>query len=181
MRGRRFLHFDCFAGASGNMLLGSLLSLGVPAKIVREGLASLEIEGLRMRVSKVRRGALAAHYVAFSGPKRQPRERRFTQIREPRCGVRPFGWITYAVEYQFPCVVGSKLFSRRFFLAPGVPRSPSSGSSSKGRWEHRSRISCCRFSSYRAGPGLTIRSLATKPNTTTSISGTMRRIPSNLT
>lgn len=63
------------------MFLGSLLSLGVPAKIVREALALLGIEGLRMRVSSVRRGAIAASYVTFSGPRQGPAERKFAAIR----------------------------------------------------------------------------------------------------
>ena len=63
------------------MLLGSLLGLGVPAKIVREALALLGIEGLRMRVSSVRRGAIAASYVVFSGPRQSPAERKFGAIR----------------------------------------------------------------------------------------------------
>ncbi len=63
------------------MLLGSLLSAGVPAKVVRAALASLGISELRMRVSNVRRGALAASYVTFPGAGRTATQRKFASIR----------------------------------------------------------------------------------------------------
>lgn len=75
------LHLDCFSGVSGNMLLGSLLNLGVPAKVVRSALESLGIEDLRMNVSSVTRGPISAAYVSFAGPARSPVERGFASIR----------------------------------------------------------------------------------------------------
>lgn len=63
------------------MLLGALLELGAPARAVRAALAGLGLDGLRMRVTKVRRGSLAASYVAFRGPARTPRQRRWRSIR----------------------------------------------------------------------------------------------------
>lgn len=78
---RRLLHLDCFSGISGNMFLGALLDLGVPAKVVRAALASLELEGLRMRVTRPHRGAIHARHVSFSGAPRSPVERRFRTIR----------------------------------------------------------------------------------------------------
>ena len=62
------LHFDCFSGAAGNMLLGALLEVGAPATAVREALAGLGVGPLRMRSTRVERGALAARYVSFSAP-----------------------------------------------------------------------------------------------------------------
>jgi uncharacterized protein (TIGR00299 family) protein len=63
------------------MVLGALLELGVPTTVVERGLAALGIPGLRMHVTKVKRGAIAASYVSFSGPERDPSERRFRSIR----------------------------------------------------------------------------------------------------
>ncbi|MCS7015471.1 MAG: nickel pincer cofactor biosynthesis protein LarC [Gemmatales bacterium] len=37
----RVLHFDCFSGISGDMTLGALVSLGVPAEVIQQGLACL--------------------------------------------------------------------------------------------------------------------------------------------
>jgi uncharacterized protein (TIGR00299 family) protein len=67
LAGARVLHFDCFSGAAGNMLLGALLELGAPAKAVREALAGLDVGAIRMQLTRVERGAIAARYVAFRG------------------------------------------------------------------------------------------------------------------
>jgi uncharacterized protein (TIGR00299 family) protein len=77
----RPLYLDCFSGAAGNMILGALLEVGVPASVVRSELAKLGIEGLSLRVSGVKRGALHASYVSFKGPERDAKERRFAAIR----------------------------------------------------------------------------------------------------
>ena len=77
----RVLHLDCFSGVAGNMMLGSLLELGASADKVQEDLDGLGVEGLRLRATPVRRGAIAAMYVAFQGPERDSRERRYDSIR----------------------------------------------------------------------------------------------------
>ncbi|MEA2499642.1 MAG: Nickel insertion protein, partial [Actinomycetota bacterium] len=38
---RNVLYFDCFSGASGDMILGALIDLGVPVELVRENLSRL--------------------------------------------------------------------------------------------------------------------------------------------
>ena len=63
------------------MILGALLELGAPARGVRDALAKLGIEDLRMRVSRVKRGALQAAYVRFEASARSAAERRFGAIR----------------------------------------------------------------------------------------------------
>ncbi len=63
------------------MILGSLLELGAPARALREVLGKLGIEGLHMRVSRVKRGAFQASYVSFRAPARSAPERRFASIR----------------------------------------------------------------------------------------------------
>ena len=40
----RILYFDCFNGASGDMVLGALLDAGLPLSALREALGSLAIE-----------------------------------------------------------------------------------------------------------------------------------------
>jgi len=59
----RSLHLDTFSGISGNMLLGALLDLGLPRKALERELSGLGLEW-SLRVSRVRRGALAARYVS---------------------------------------------------------------------------------------------------------------------
>jgi uncharacterized protein (TIGR00299 family) protein len=62
------------------MILAALLDAGVPARVVRGALAGLDLP-LRMRVSRVRRGALACRYVSFSSGERRRPQRRLRTIR----------------------------------------------------------------------------------------------------
>jgi hypothetical protein len=61
------LHLDAFSGIAGNMFLGAMLDLGLSRKDLASDLAGLGLEH-RLRVSRVRRGALAARYVAVTVP-----------------------------------------------------------------------------------------------------------------
>jgi len=63
------------------MLLGALLEVGAPAAAVREALAGLGVGPIRMRVTRVERGAIAARYVAFSGSEHEHHGRTFRTIR----------------------------------------------------------------------------------------------------
>ncbi len=79
--GARLLHFDCFSGAAGNMLLGALLDAGADARAVRAAHAGLGIGPIRMRVTRVERGALDASYVAIAGRARDATERTWKSVR----------------------------------------------------------------------------------------------------
>ena len=63
------------------MLLGALLEVGAPAAAVREALAGLDVGPIRLRLSRVERGAIAARYVAFAGPAHDHHGRTFRAIR----------------------------------------------------------------------------------------------------
>ncbi|CAN5711233.1 nickel pincer cofactor biosynthesis protein LarC [soil metagenome] len=54
------LYFDCFSGASGDMILGALLDAGAPLDRVRSSLEALDIEGWELSVDHVHRGHLRA-------------------------------------------------------------------------------------------------------------------------
>ena len=54
------LYFDCFSGASGDMILGALLDLGLPLDGLRAALGSLAIEYGEVTVERVSRGGVAA-------------------------------------------------------------------------------------------------------------------------
>lgn len=56
----RHLHFDCFSGISGDMILGALVDAGLPFKDLVRGLALLQIDGFRLGQKPVERGAVAA-------------------------------------------------------------------------------------------------------------------------
>ncbi len=56
----RTLYFDGFAGISGDMAIGALLDLGVDLESLRRQLATLELPGYELAVSRVRRSGIAA-------------------------------------------------------------------------------------------------------------------------
>jgi uncharacterized protein (TIGR00299 family) protein len=56
------LHLEPFSGIAGDMLLGALLDLGLPRRELESGLAGLALD-FKLRVGRVRRGALAAKHV----------------------------------------------------------------------------------------------------------------------
>jgi len=54
------LYFDCFAGASGDMILGALLDAGLPLEALRGALGSLAIEGYTLAADRVLRAGVSA-------------------------------------------------------------------------------------------------------------------------
>src|SRR5947207_4744451 len=56
----RVLYFDCFSGASGDMVLGALVDAGLPPQELRSALGSLGIDGASVSTEKVIRAGLAA-------------------------------------------------------------------------------------------------------------------------
>jgi pyridinium-3,5-bisthiocarboxylic acid mononucleotide nickel chelatase len=54
------LYFDCFSGASGDMILGALLDLGLPIDALRRALGSLAIEYGEVTAERVTRAGLTA-------------------------------------------------------------------------------------------------------------------------
>jgi uncharacterized protein (TIGR00299 family) protein len=72
----RIAWFDCFSGISGDMALGALVSAGWPAEEAESLPARLGLEGVRVAVSEVRRGPLAAMRVEVEvDVPRQPHRR----------------------------------------------------------------------------------------------------------
>ena len=53
----RVLYFDCFAGASGDMVLGALLDAGLPLPELERALGSLMIPGYRLAAERVLRSS----------------------------------------------------------------------------------------------------------------------------
>jgi len=54
------LYFDCFSGASGDMVLGALLDLGVPLEGLQSALRGLVPDGCRLSATRVLRGGISA-------------------------------------------------------------------------------------------------------------------------
>jgi uncharacterized protein (TIGR00299 family) protein len=59
----RTIYFDCFSGASGDMLLGALVDLGLDTDALSREIAKLGLDGVRLEASRVTRAALAAQKV----------------------------------------------------------------------------------------------------------------------
>lgn len=56
------LYFDCFAGASGDMILGAMVAAGVDPDALREQLSLLRVDGFNVTFETVDRSGLSATY-----------------------------------------------------------------------------------------------------------------------
>ena len=56
------LYFDCFAGASGDMILGAMVAAGVDPDELREQLSLLNVDGFRIDFETTDRSGLSATY-----------------------------------------------------------------------------------------------------------------------
>jgi len=56
------IYFDCFAGASGDMILGAMVAAGVNPDLLAQQLKLLNVEGFNVQFKQVTRAGLAATY-----------------------------------------------------------------------------------------------------------------------
>ena len=59
----RIAYFDCFAGISGNMVLGALLDAGLELETLEDTLDGLGLEGYRIVAREVWRNGLKGTHV----------------------------------------------------------------------------------------------------------------------
>jgi uncharacterized protein (TIGR00299 family) protein len=62
------LYFDCFAGASGNMILGALIALGVDERELIEQIKRLDVSGFELEIKTVDRSGISAVHVDVKVP-----------------------------------------------------------------------------------------------------------------
>jgi uncharacterized protein (TIGR00299 family) protein len=78
----RIVYFDCASGASGDMLLGAVVDLGLPIDRLRDELAKLPLPGYRLEARPVMRSGLAATKVDVVPEAPAPGHRHLRHILE---------------------------------------------------------------------------------------------------
>ena len=78
----RTLYFDCFSGISGDMAVASMIDLGVPDDVIRQGLAGLPLDGFRVHWPKTCKNGIRAvsFRVSESMEEEHPRHRTLPDI-----------------------------------------------------------------------------------------------------
>lgn len=76
----RIAYVDCFAGVSGDMLLGGLVDLGVPLPSLQRELNALPLSGYSLRAERVSRASLTATRVTVDVSEPGARERHLPAI-----------------------------------------------------------------------------------------------------
>jgi len=76
----RIAYFDCFSGASGDMILGSLIDAGLSLRRLREELKKLRIPTINLKARGVLKGGLAATRVIVEGKKEKRPHRNLEEI-----------------------------------------------------------------------------------------------------
>src|SRR6476619_1946741 len=81
------LYFDCFAGASGDMILGAAVAAGVDPDALREQLSLLNIEGFSIDFDTVTKSGLSATFARVNTVHEQ-KHRHLADIRRIICDSR---------------------------------------------------------------------------------------------
>jgi hypothetical protein len=76
----RLVYFDAASGASGDMVLGAVVDLGLPLEELRDELAKLPLSGYRLEAARVQRSGLAATKVDVLGDEAAPAHRHLRDI-----------------------------------------------------------------------------------------------------
>ena len=77
----KIAYFDCFAGASGDMILGALLDAGVEPEVWQEELSKLNLFGYELEIDRVQKQGIAATAVRVLVNERN-QERHLAEIEE---------------------------------------------------------------------------------------------------
>jgi len=67
MKQKRIAYLDCFAGVSGDMVLGAFLDLGLPPEVLDEGWRMLGLKGVQVKGQRVNRGGIMGTQVEVKG------------------------------------------------------------------------------------------------------------------
>ncbi|MFN3481028.1 MAG: nickel insertion protein, partial [Thermodesulfovibrionales bacterium] len=75
-------YLDCFAGVSGDMLLGAIVDSGIPLMKIEESLKALPLKGYRLVEERVKRSFLKATKVTVRITERKKVFRRWNEIKQ---------------------------------------------------------------------------------------------------
>jgi uncharacterized protein (TIGR00299 family) protein len=76
----RIAYFDCFSGASGDMILGSMIDAGLNPRLLKEELKKLRISTIRLNVKKVLKRGISATQVIVEGRSEKRRHRNLKEM-----------------------------------------------------------------------------------------------------
>ena len=76
----RIAYFDCFSGASGDMILGSLIDAGLSTRRLREELKKLRLQTVHLKVKKVLKRGISATQVIVEGRSEKRSHRNLKEI-----------------------------------------------------------------------------------------------------
>src|SRR4030043_417889 len=76
----RIAYFDCFSGASGDMILGALIDAGLSPQRLRQELKKLRIPTVHLRAEKVLKRGLAATQVTVEGRNEKKSHRNLKEM-----------------------------------------------------------------------------------------------------
>ncbi|MEW6374483.1 MAG: nickel pincer cofactor biosynthesis protein LarC, partial [Thermodesulfobacteriota bacterium] len=76
----RIAYFDCFSGASGDMILGSMIDAGLSQRLLREELKKLRVPGLGLKVREVLRGGISGTQAIVGGKSEKKSHRKLKEI-----------------------------------------------------------------------------------------------------
>jgi len=76
----RIAYFDCFSGASGDMILGALIDAGLSVRRLREELKKLRLPTIRLNVKRVLKGGLSATQVVVEGRSERKHHRSLKEM-----------------------------------------------------------------------------------------------------
>lgn len=68
----KIAYFDCFSGASGDMILGAMIDAGLPADHLHRTVRQLHLQGCAVDVRRVRRGGFPATAVTVVSGRATP-------------------------------------------------------------------------------------------------------------
>ncbi|MBW2171155.1 MAG: nickel pincer cofactor biosynthesis protein LarC [Deltaproteobacteria bacterium] len=74
-------YFDCFAGISGNMILGALIDLGVPADFLEENIRNLPLDAFHIEISTAGRMGIHGSHVHVAVADKDKPARNYRDIR----------------------------------------------------------------------------------------------------